>query len=333
MAFMKIQPTDSLFFRDGKPFNAGSESWSDSSLLPNPSTIWGAMFAVLYDSKKLSSNIEDRKKLQIKNIYLYNEKQTTILVPAPLDIFIDSDENKYISDYEYVNFVSNYPLDVMSFVDTTKDIKPLENYFLEINSLYQHYINGYSKNLILYNFDDVLLNDHKIGIKIDSKTKTAQENYLYRIDLTQFKENWSFLIEYECEVDFPKEGILKLGGEGKIAKYYKVEEIPIGLQSVNILRKEIFKSIINEDYFKVFFKTPVFFENGWRPKQEGLVCANVGKYISIGGWDMETKKPKVMKRYVPAGSVYVFERKGILEFELEDDEAYKGFGAYEILPF
>jgi len=330
MAFMKIQPTDTLFFRDSKPFNAGSESWSSSSLLPNPSTIWGAIFAVLYKAEKVSSDIEDRKKLKIKNIYLYNEKQTTILVSAPLDIFVDSDENRYIAKYKNVDFVSNYPLDVISFVDTTKDIKPLENCFLEINSLYQHYINRYSKNLILYNFDDVLLKDHKIGIKIDSKTKTAQENYLYRIDLTQFKEDWSFLIEYECEVDFPKEGILKLGGEGKSAKYSIIDK-PIGLKSIELYREQIREKLENNNYFKVFFKTPVFFENGWRPKQEGLVCANVGKYISIGGWDMETKKSKVMKRYVSAGSVYVFKKNGKAKFELEDDEAYKGFGIYEIL--
>jgi len=47
MKYMQIKPTDSLFFGTGKPFNAGADSWTDSSFLPNPSVIWGALFSVL----------------------------------------------------------------------------------------------------------------------------------------------------------------------------------------------------------------------------------------------------------------------------------------------
>ena len=89
--FIKIKPYDTLFFRTAKPFDAGKDSWSDSNFLPNPSVIWGAMFGVLYNEGKVNTN--DKEKLKIKNIYLYNEKQTTILIPAPLDIYVDEDEN------------------------------------------------------------------------------------------------------------------------------------------------------------------------------------------------------------------------------------------------
>jgi hypothetical protein len=46
---------------------------------------------------------------------------------------------------------------------------------------------------------------------------------------------------------------------------------------------------------------------------------------------METGKPKAMKRYVPAGSVYVFEKTDEFTMVSEDEESYKGFGCYEIL--
>lgn len=333
MVFMKIKPTDSLFFGSGKPFNAGSDSWTDNSFLPNPSVVWGAMFSVLYREGKVNIqdgkvSQEERKKLQIKNIYLYNEEQTTVLIPAPLDIFVDSNGKKYISKYRDVDFISNYPLEVISSIDTDNEVKPLENQFIEINSLYQHYTKKYAKNLILYSFDDVFTQDYKIGIKIDSTTKTAQKNHLYRIDLTQFHHEWSFLIEYESEFEFNDNGLLKLGGEGKSASYQKVD-MPIGLQSANELKEKILNELKSTKYFKIFFKTPTYFKGGYLPKPDGLVCANVGKPIAIGGFDMEIGKPKAMKKYIPAGSVYVFE--GDAQFELEDDESHKGFGSFELL--
>lgn len=328
MAFMQIKPTDSLFFGSGKPFNAGSDSWTDSSFLPNPSVIWGAMFSVLFREKKVTT--EDKEKLQIKNIYLYNEEQTTVLIPAPLDIFVDSDGQKYISKYRDVDFISNYPLDVISSIETDKEVKPLENNFIEINSLYQHYVEKYAKNLVLYNFDDVFVADYKIGIKINKRTGTAEDNHLYRIDLTQFQNEWSFLIEYECDVAFKESGILKLGGESKTAQYSKVDK-PVSLQTANEYKNQVLQKLENQNYFKVLFKTPTYFEDGWKPKQEGLVCANVGKYISIGGWDMEKRGHKPMKRYIPSGSVYVFKKDDRLEINSEDSESYKGFGSFELL--
>ena len=330
MAYIKIKPTDSLFFGSGKPFNAGSNSWSDSSFLPHPSVIWGAMFSVLFRQGDVT--VSDKEKLEIKNIYLYNEEQTTILIPAPLDIFVDSDKKKYISKYKDVDFISNYPFDVISHIDTDKEVKPLENHFIEINSLYEHYTKGYAQNLILYNFDDVFVADYKIGIAIDKDKGTTKEGMLYRIDLTQFHDEWSFLIEYELEkeISFKQSGILKLGGEGKTAQYSKIDK-PIGLKSASVSKARMEEKLQNQNYFKVLFTTPTYFKCGWQLEREGLLCANVGKHISIGGWDMETKNHKAMKKYIPAGSVYVFEKKDELKFKLEDNEAYKGFGCHKLL--
>jgi len=329
MAFINIKPTDSLFFGGGKPFNAGSDSWTDSSFLPNPSVIWGAMFSVLYREEKVTSKKEDREKLKIKNIYLYNEEQTTILVPAPLDIFVDNEENRYKGSYKNRDFISNYQLPVINMVED-KEVKPLENSFIEINSLYQHYIKKNFNSLIIYNFSKVFVTDYKIGIKIDKQKGIAENNHLYRIDLTQFKKEWSFLIEYECDVEFSPKGILKLGGESKTAFYQKIDK-PIGLKSVELLKKEVVESLNDKKYFKIFFKTPTYFKNGWKPQKSGLVCANIGKFISIGGFDMETNQPKEMKRYIPAGSIFVFKKDGEIGIESEDSESYKGFGNYELL--
>lgn len=335
MAYMKITSTDSLFFGGGKPFDSSHDSWTDSTFLPNPSVLWGALFSVLYREKRINIvngkvSEEERKKLNIKNIYLYNEEQTTVLTPAPLDIFVDSDGKNYISKYRDLDFISNYPLEVISSIDTDREVKPLENHFIEINSLYQHYTKKYAKNLILYNFDDLFVADYKIGIEIDKESKIAKDKHLYRIDLTQFKKDWSFLVEYDCDIEFKESGLLKLGGEGKTAQYKKIEK-PIGLESADKTKSKILEELEDAKYFKVLFKTPAYFKNGWKPNHSNLVCANVGKYISIGGFDMETNRPKKMNRYVPAGSVYVFKKDGKMVISNKDNESYKGFGSFEYL--
>ncbi|WP_457560908.1 type III-B CRISPR module-associated protein Cmr3 [Caminibacter sp.] len=331
MNFMKITPLDTLFFRDSKPFDAGSESWSDNSLLPNPSTIWGALYSVLYNKQLVSSKKKDREKLVIKNIYLYNEEQQIVLIPAPLDIFVDKEGNFYKGEFKDVDFISNYPLKVVNYVED-KEVKILENSFIEIGSLYRYYMNGYFSNIHLYKFDDFAKRDYKIGIKIDKATNTSKEGYLYRIDLTQLIDNWSFLIEYELDgnLSFNKQGLLNLGGESKKAKYEIIDK-PIALKNIEKLEDDVSEKLKNKDFIKILFTTPTFFIDGWKPQSHEPIYASVGKYVSFGGWDLEKNIPKIMKRYVPAGSVYIFKNEKDFALINEDCEPYKGFGLYKKL--
>lgn len=332
MGYIKIIPIDTLFFRSGKPFTAGMDSWTESTFLPNPSVIWGALFSVLFSEGKVNRNrLADNeiKKLKIENIYLYNEKKQIVLIPAPLDIFVDENGNYHLPKYKDVTFSSNYPLRVLSMVEG-KDVKQIENMFIEINSLYKHYVNQYRRNLQLYDFNEIFVSDYKVGIRRNRKTLSSEEKQLYRIDLTQFREEWSFLIEYELkEIKFPEKGILKLGGEGKTARYECINKTPATLESAQKLKKEL----KIENYIKILLKTPAYFENGWGPKTDNLLCASVGKPLYIGGFDMAKRKPKPMKRYVPAGSVFVFKKNDQeFDFKTDDSEPFKGFGKYEKLP-
>lgn len=65
-------------------------------------------------------------------------------------------------------------------------------------------------------------------------------------------------------------------------------------------------------YFKLILITPAFFKEGWKPDMESLgvnaqlISANIGKPVSIGGWDMDENYPKPMSKAVPSGSVYYY---------------------------
>ncbi len=335
--YMKIKPLDTLFFRDAKPFEKGEQTWADSNFIPYPSTIWGAMFSVLYKEDKIEKydkckvSRQEREKLKIKNIYLYNEDNLTVLIPCPLDIYKDEDNIRHIGKYKKVDFISNYPYKIISYVETKEKIETLTNTFIEINSLYEHYQNGYEKNLILYDFDEVFIPEHKIGIEIDKEKGTTKEGQLYRVDMTRFLDKWSFLIEfeYECEKDkdFKNKGILQLGGETKSAKY-EIINTPKTLKRLEENRKRV--NI--DEYCKIVFTTPSYFKDDDILKNS-VVCANIGKTLHIGGFDLEKRREKEIKKYIPAGSVFVIKSDKENEFlsNIKEEENYKGFGLFEKL--
>lgn len=343
MAYMMIKPTDTLFFRSGKPFDAGADSWSDSSFLPNPSVIWGAMFSVLFKEGKVG--VKDKEKLEIKNIYLCFEKNKVLnfLVPTPLDAFRDKYNNTSIATIKKAPALSSHASSHISQLDKYIDVESCEGTFMRIDDLFTYYQQHYQ--LSLFETKTLFDQDYKTGIKIDKKTKTSEENKLYRIDLTQFKNESSFLVEYdETKIDFEPSGILKIGGESKTATYKTINPTRV-LNAIAEHKKKTFEKIKKDGYFKLYFKTSALLKSAWKLNDiDGLepLSAVVGKYISIGGWDMETGKSKAMNRFIPAGSVYTYKvedrsmdienlTKLINEQGIAFDESYKGFGRFEIL--
>ncbi len=342
MAYIQINPTDSLFFGSGKPFNAGANSWTDSSFLPNPSVLWGALFSVLYREGKIiiedgKVSKEERERLKIKNIYFYTieNRVLKVLLPIPLDIFIDEYGKIHLAKVKKVDFISSYKLKYISMVEKD-NIDVADNRFIEMSSLFKFYSKGIDPSL--RKFETIFRADYKIGIAINKKTKTAKKNNLYRIDLTQFENKSGLLIEYEFdgEESFEPSGILKLGGEGKTAKFNNFEPNRV-LKELDKYRDRELKKIKQDGYFKLYFKASALLKD--EIKGLKLLSANVGKYIPIGGFDMESKKIKEMKKFIPAGSIFIYrleddtinDIREHIEKEIEFDESHKGFGLFEIL--
>ena len=339
MSYIQIKPHSSFFLGSGKPFNMGQDDWTDSLLLPTPSTIFGAIFSILYkkyphiQEKVLYKNqtIEPTDYLEIENIYLYNKKNGRVLLPAPLDLFID--ENKIFDENYISDIITSDSIKRFEFVvpNTDRDAKRAENYFIDISDL------GEIPNK-LYSFDDFATIESKVGIAIDKTTKTTKESMLYRIDLTQFiDEDWTFLVKYKTkDVELNKSGIIKLGGEGKLATYSLIDE-PTTITNHNQKLK-----LKEENEFKIYFSTPAIFEKGWIFDVNSnfeILSASIGKYISIGGFDMKKREAKTMYKAIPSGSIYLIkinqqvstieELKEILSIQSIDSK--RGFGKFEIL--
>jgi CRISPR-associated protein Cmr3 len=150
--------------------------------------------------------------------------------------------------------------------------------------------------------------------------------------MNEYKQDWNIIVEFDAP-SFPQSGILKLGGEGKTANY-------------EVIEKPFEKPKLSDEkiWFKLYFQTPAFFESGNGISELSnlihakLFSVSIGKPLSIGGFDLKEQRPKPMRKFVPAGSIYVFEgnsQKAYSEIQtLLNIKGYQsqGFSQFHLTP-
>ena len=344
---IRIEPLDTLFFRDGKPFTMGEDTWADSSSLPNPSVIYGALrtavatqngIAFIDLPKMLKGNVT------IKNIHYRIDSK--VVLPLPLDL-VEYEKDLHITIAE--SDAKEYevkPLTLMPNKSIFSKSKNTIKYFLVGNnwehvesmengliltSEFDKYLAGDLEKTNAFKLTDIILNETKIGIGRDDSTKTSDEGSLFRTDMKRGKD-FEIGVNFELNNYSELSSLVRLGGEGKIVN------LTVSRRPVKIATKIIdFKS----KYFKIYFATPCISING-EPNLSALkldfkatlVTACVGKPVNIGGFDMEKRQAKSMYRTIPAGSVFYYEadsddvsslndKQGV---SLSDEMPEQGFG-------
>ncbi len=346
---IEIEPLDTVIFRDGKPFSRGDDSWTDSLTLPTPTTIYGALRGTYFsqnpdDFKNIEQN-DVTESLIIKGIYLYRDNELLYRVPKDCVHRVNGKKNdKEITILKLdKNFLTSNSLDYN--LSLTEELESIENKLLN-DITFDDYLGG-ADTLYGQNLDNFITIENKIGIGRNKTTKISQDGLLYRVQMLRYankidKDNKK-IHELKIVVIFEglkldSLGLMKFGGEAKGANYktLKTVELP---QLPNL----------NSNYFKLYLLTPAIFDKGWLPSwidEESfigeyqdielklLTCA-IGKYQSIGGFDMKTNQPKEMFKSVPSGSVYYFEllkgeRDRVVELlhnqSISDQRAKEGYG-------
>jgi len=351
---IKIEPIDTLFFRDGKPFSMGDQSTAFGIFPPYPSTIFGAIrTGVIAQNQGFShflagkmapeiGTIEDSSaSFKLKGVFLYNSADDYLYLPAPLDLFTeDKKKGKRTEIKELPPFLTNLDYDRFPFAVDVEKAESVQNFYL-LHTDFSAYLNGSETEFDIYPEHSFYHIEYKTGIKINPRTKTVEEGNLYRVGMRRFKKEWMLACDFEGAPSLRNEGVLKLGGEGRIVRYETISlKLPDNRQSV-------VKRIKETGQIKLYFATPALFRNGWLPDEEvingpnyhlELLTASIGSPLHVGGWDMAKNRGKgghkPMMRAVPPGSVYCF---GIEEGRPEDiyDElhyhnlsqrAHEGFG-------
>lgn len=315
MAYIFIEPKDSLFFRKGKSMNKGEDSWADTFLLPNPSVIWGAICSMLLAHNQKSYDAADSLQLNIKGIYLQLGK--LVYLPAPADLF---EKDGYVQTGCYVNvknnnsspLISSYNFDFL--LKSPEDgMEKMTSQFISLNDL-----KNYTKSVVEINRESIkgitnfIIEDYKISIEMNDNTGASDDGKLFRLDTASFVKGAGLLIDIEVAPDvlIPQKGLLKLGGESKTAHF---QEDKLMLKSVefNNIRKILEKK---SKHFKIYFQTAWFppedFYSIFNEKfQIKILAPVIERIISIGGFNLGKGMPmlKSMQNAIPAGSIFLIE--------------------------
>lgn len=331
---LRLNPLDTLFFRDGKPFTMGEETWADSRMLPNPSVVYGALRTAIavvnnIDFKDIPTLLND-ETFKITNTYYKAGGKD--FFPLPLDLVCfkeELDKNKTKRDSYQTNLLEKTSLkSVLSnekkgfkYLLHPKEFKQaesLENGVIEFTEL-KNYIKGVNSQFTAFKISDYIQSEPKIGNGRHDDTRSVLEGSLYRTDMYRYgytnDRKTIQNVEIHCLVDFNAQysldkigdSLVRLGGESKLIKINKMREEE-GIDNT-------FKPLpFEKKQFKIYLASPaIFTNNDWKPDLEKLginatlVAAAIGKTISIGGYDMVKNEPKTMYRAVPAGSVYYYE--------------------------
>lgn len=321
--YAEITPLDTVFFRDGRSFTMGEETWGASRFPPPPSVVYGALrtryFAEHPDRLEDAASPDDPTGEARLTAFHLRENGTPHF-PVPRDLVHESGQP---SAGRGTTVVPTQPAplpeggaalgSLPSVLTHPRTVESVRGAYLPQGDLWG-YLQGRQDTFTALDpeDDDLVHNEPKIGIRMDRTTRAADDGQLYRIGLRRLGEDVSFGVGVES-LPLEEDGLLKLGGESKPARYETVSDTPPVSDPPE-------KKIGEASSFRLYLATPAIFEQGWLPGwidpetlrgQQGKVtvhlqAAAVGKPGAVGGWDMEAGAPKPMSRTVPAGSVYYF---------------------------
>ena len=358
---LKIDPFDTLFFRDGKPFTMGADSAAEGVFPPYPSTLFGAVRSAIiaqthglpaFLNEKLKTEIGTKDSyatasIEIKAVFLYREEN--IWFPAPLDLVGYENKEKKTLDNVCVLRLQDAPPFISNqqhssyLIAQSDDLNESAGYFFSENSL-ANYLNGAPSGFDLLASQIFYQNEPKIGIKKNRDIGTTEESHLYRLEMCRLAKKTSLVCDILGIPSLATSGVLKFGGENRVVAYTMLDK---QLPECLACRNDVIERIKQTRRFKLYFVTPAIFsgdeagKGAWRPNEKFLpsgvrfLTAAVGKAVSIGGWDVQRKSEKAMRKAIPAGSVYYYQiddtiDPAVLYDELNyknfSEQAHEGFG-------
>ncbi len=304
MKGLEFIPLDKVYFRSGREIGFGT----GLSLFPPPSPVMRGVLRGIYLSENPQFLPRAKRKekepsleIEIKGIFVKYEDE--ILFPAPLDLYEPKKEEGILKPCSLVKkeSPSSYPLSHLLKTHQPGD-KP-QGFLAQ--GQFQDYLEGRGGDFYPTPRRELLVVEEKVGIKRDFASRTTQEEALFSQGFLRLKEGVSFVVWYDGP-ELPQEGMAKLGADGRIAHFRKIQ--PQNIQPPSPSR-----------IFKIYLSTPAIFEKGWLPSWIGedfvlkrgpirakLIAASVGRAEFYSGWDMAEGRPKPNFKAVPAGSVYYF---------------------------
>lgn len=155
--------------------------------------------------------------------------------------------------------------------------------------------------------------EDRVGIGLDGATGSVADGRLFTAQAVAFQEGVGLLVGVQGARP-PREGLLRLGGDGRAVQVLPVDPA---------LPRTDTEALLRHRRCRLVLTTPGLFAEGWLPTgvvRQGenlfldlhgvrgrLVAAAVARSGVISGWDLAARRPKPAQRTVPTGSVYWLE--------------------------
>ncbi len=226
-----IEPTETLLFRNGRPFDAGQDNFAESLFPPTPETIQGAVRATIatywdpekniadaFNDPKLTNRIGDRNsygRFRITGFALgrYAEDQSEKverLFPPPAHIMEDGSRLHRLLPRALpepsleATLITNFPEDITYYLapteSTSDELKPLTGWLTE-KDLYKMLGTEDLTNIETIKKEDIYQEESRLGIGIQRGTKATEEGYLYQTVMIRMNHHMDHEYRYGFVVD------------------------------------------------------------------------------------------------------------------------------------
>ncbi|OZB35925.1 MAG: hypothetical protein B7X35_02780 [Halothiobacillus sp. 14-56-357] len=335
-----IEPLDVLILRGNKLFGDPG-SYGEALLPPWPSVAAGAIRSRMLADDRIDMQAFARGQIShatlgtpaapgsfaLAGFHLARrmaDGRHELLIAPPADLSIVEDEHATATARlsRPVPLASGIgsanPLPMHPVLAETTRAKPASGYWLT-QSGFEAYLHGKppaSEHLVKSNA--LWRIDERVGVGLSVAQRRADEGKLFSLQAIAFKPGVGFMVSV-TGAEPPKNGLLRLGGDGRGAAIHAIEHRPPAAD---------YAALRQARSCRLLLTTPGLFRQGWLPngaqpenrREDGairfelhgvagwIVAAAVPRAEVISGWDLAARdgkgQPKPAQRVAPTGSVY-----------------------------
>jgi CRISPR-associated protein Cmr3 len=341
MATFELTPRDTMFFRGGEPMTMGESHFQTSIFPPSPESIIGALRTAI-----ISRNSQNDFAGYLKGTYAEAEwcreigirelpgsfvfagpflmaKKGLLLTP-PATLFHDSKTRQFrlAAPRAMTGAVHSGPLGQVLWLGRRtgeqNDWKQAEGYLTSdgMKKVLNESVDSLDPDRDFMHANDLYATEDRIGIALEPGLRTAKKGHLYATRHTRFHKDVRMLVVVNGVPSLPDNAVLQLGGENRTATCLKVADLtlPVAGKETDFLVtttpmkvKQVVNGVPVTDILDKDMN--VLLPGGMKAK---LIAYAVNKPLLFGGWDMAAKRVKDMVQYLPAGSVFHFERCSVI---------------------
>jgi CRISPR-associated protein Cmr3 len=347
-----LEAIDVWLFRDGRPFDARSDHRAQSLFPPYPSVIQGAIRSHhlvvknvdLQDPKQIESTvgtIDNYRDLLLRGPFLARKENGQIARYLPVPAHAIPTEDGYIAltpEAPPQTVKTSAPTPMLLWPKSEPQKKEAGQWLCE-DLVYSLLARPQTAQHMQVESDKTFFErESRMGIALNER-RTTEEGALYEVEFIRPYKDVGLLLEVEGYDGWPSHGVMRIGGEGRAARFEQVSSLPIPSPSMGEGKGEGAKkdsqstsSCVSPwptppdplpQRFLIYFATPTYFSQGWQPEtwekfftsKVTLQATALNRFQSLGGFDW-AKNPrdptahKPARRYVPAGAVYFFTTEG-----------------------